>query len=168
MRNDILNPINIKYVAKTIKALIITVILLISDNSSLQAQVRPGMPRVRALLMERQLSEIKKNISIDKRDIPQFDEIYRNYITEIFRLNSLYEGLVPLETNMDQYSETQIEENFIKQTDKSKRLLLIREKYFYEFKTIIKPREIMKLYSIERQILRQAQQEMRERFDNRP
>ncbi|MDZ4058655.1 MAG: hypothetical protein U1D64_01290, partial [Bacteroidales bacterium] len=110
----------------------------------------------------------KKNISIDKRDIPQFDEIYRNYITEIFRLNSLYEGLVPLETNMDQYSETQIEENFIKQTDKSKRLLLIREKYFYELKTIIKPREIMKLYSIERQILRQAQQEMRERLDNRP
>ncbi|MDP3451325.1 MAG: hypothetical protein Q8R90_00095 [Bacteroidales bacterium] len=168
MRNDSLNPINIKYVAQTIKALIITVILLISANSSIQAQIRPGMPRVRALLMERQLSEIKKNISIDKRDIPQFDEIYRNYITEIFRLNSLYEGLVPLETNMDQYSETQIEENFIKQTDKSKRLLLIREKYFYEFKTIIKPREIMKLYSIERQILRQAQQEMRERLDNRP
>ncbi|PKP05526.1 MAG: hypothetical protein CVU10_11755 [Bacteroidetes bacterium HGW-Bacteroidetes-5] len=161
-------PLNIKFVAQTLKAVIFTAILLISANSSLQAQIRPGMPRVRALLMERQLSEIKKNISIDSRDIPKFDQIYRNYITEVFELNALYEGLVPLETNMDQYSDTQIEENFIKQTDKSKRLLLIREKYFYEFKTIIKPKEIMKLYSIERQVLRQAQQEMRDRVGNRP
>lgn len=142
--------------------------MTLSANTTMQAQIRPGMPRLRALLMERQLTEIKKSISIDSRDIPNFDLVYRNYITEIFELNGLYEGLVPLENNMDQFTDTQIEENFIKQTDKSKRLLLIREKYFYEFKSIIKPREIMKLYSIERQILRQAQQEMKERYNNRP
>ena len=141
---------------------------MISANTYLNAQTRPGMPRIRALLMERQLTEIKKNISIDSRDIPRFDQIYRNYIAEIFELNSLYEGLIPLEADMAQFNDAQIEENFIKQTDKSKRLLLVREKYFYEFKSIIKPREIMKLYSIERQILRQAQQEMKERYNNRP
>jgi hypothetical protein len=140
--------------------------MTLSANTIMQAQIRPGMPRLRALLMERQLTEIKKSISIDSRDIPNFDLVYRNYITEIFELNGLYEGLVPLENNMDQFTDTQIEENFIKQTDKSKRLLLIREKYFYEFKSLIKPREIMKLYSIERQILRQAQQEMKERYNN--
>ena len=141
---------------------------MISANTYLNARTRPGMPRIRALLMERQLTEIKKNISIDSRDIPRFDQIYRNYISEIFELNNLYEGLIPLEADMAQFNDTQIEENFIKQTDKSKRLLLVREKYFYEFKSIIKPREIMKLYLIERQILRQAQQEMKARYNNRP
>ncbi len=160
--------LNFNNVAQTTKAIVFTLLLMLSAGSSIQAQIRPGMPRIRVLLMERQLTEIKKNISIDSRDIPRFDQVYRNYITEIFELNSLYEGLVPLENNMDQFTDTQIEENFIKQTDKSKRLLLVREKYFYEFKSIIKPREIMKLYSIERQILRQAQQEMKERYGNRP
>lgn len=157
-----------KLPALPVKVVLMTALLMVMANVTLSAQIRPGMPRVRALLMERQLTEIKKNIAIDSRDIPKFDQVYRNYITEVFELNSLYEGLVPLENNMDQFTDTQIEENFIKQTDKSKRLLLIREKYFYEFKSIIKPREIMKLYSIERQILRQAQQEMKERYGNRP
>lgn len=146
----------------TFKVVLLAALIIV--NSILTAQIRPGMPRVRALLMERQLSEIKKNISIDSKDISMFDQIYRLYITEIFELNSRYEGLLPLESDFEQFSDTQIEENFIKQTDKSKRLLLLREKYFYEFKTIIKPKEIMKLYSIERQILRQAQQEIRNRM----
>ncbi|MHC1779399.1 MAG: hypothetical protein AB9922_04080 [Bacteroidales bacterium] len=166
MRTTYSNPIQLKSALSRFKAIIIILLMILSANTIMQAQIRPGMPRLRALLMERQLTEIKKSISIDSRDIPNFDLVYRNYITEIFELNGLYEGLVPLENNMDQFTDTQIEENFIKQTDKSKRLLLIREKYFYEFKSIIKPREIMKLYSIERQILRQAQQEMKERYNN--
>jgi hypothetical protein len=166
MRTTYSNPIQFKSALSRFKAIIIILLMTLSANTIMQAQIRPGMPRLRALLMERQLTEIKKSISIDSRDIPNFDLVYRNYITEIFELNGLYEGLVPLENNMDQFTDTQIEENFIKQTDKSKRLLLIREKYFYEFKSLIKPREIMKLYSIERQILRQAQQEMKERYNN--
>ncbi len=157
-----------KLPALPVKVVLMTALLMAMANVTLSAQIRPWMPRVRALLMERQLSEIKKNISIENKDITKFDLLYREYITELFELNSRYEGLVPLESDYEQYSDTQIEENFIKQTEKSKRLLLLREKYFYEFKTIIKPKEIMKLYSIERQILRQAQQEMRERYGNKP
>ena len=168
MRTTYSNPFQLKCALSRSSAIIIILLMTLSAGTIMQAQIRPGMPRIRALLMERQLTEIKKSISIDSRDIPRFDQVYRNYITEIFELNTLYEGLVPLENNMDQFNDTQIEENFIKQTDKSKRLLLIREKYFYEFKSLIKPREIMKLYSIERQILRQAQQEMKERYGNRP
>ncbi|MDP3437901.1 MAG: hypothetical protein Q8S04_11720 [Bacteroidales bacterium] len=157
-----------KLPALPVKVMLMIALLMVMANVTLSAQIRPGMPRVRALLMERQLSEVKKNISIENKDITKFDLLYRDYITELFELNSRYEGLFPLESDYEQYSDTQIEENFIKQTEKSKRLLLLREKYFYEFKTIIKPKEIMKLYSIERQILRQAQQEMKERYGNKP
>jgi len=68
---------------------------------------------------------------------------------------------------LEKFSDQEVEDIFIKQTDKSKRLLILREKYFYEFKRIMKPREIIQMYEIERDIMRKVQQEIRNRVNNR-
>ncbi len=141
--------------------------LLITAALKLEAQEIKNFPRVRMLLMETQLAEIKKNINIDNRNMQKFDQIYREYILEVSALNSTYKGLVPLEANLGNMSDPEIEDNFIRQTEKAKRLLIVREKYFYEFKTIMKPGEIIKMYRIEREIVRKVQQELKNRAKNR-
>lgn len=158
-----MNSFYLKITNNSDRIALLALFILFVSFITLTGQSRQGMPRVKILLMERQLSEIKKNIYIDSRDITRFDQLYREYIKELFDLNARYNGLVPLDSDFGQFTDNQTEEIFIMQTEKSKILLLIREKYFYEFKSIIKPKEIMKLYSIERQILRQVQQEMRNR-----
>lgn len=145
-----------------IKIIVIALALVVCNN--VYAQNQGGYPRVRSLLMERQLVEVKKIIVIENRDIPLFDNIYRRYINDLFELNAGYEGLVPLDSDLSGFTESQIEDIFIRQTEKSKRMLIIKEKYYYEFKNVLTPREIIKLYAVERQILRSVQQEMRDRM----
>lgn len=141
--------------------------LLMTSVAKLDAQEIKNFPRVRMLLMETQLAEIKKNINIDTRNMQKFDQIYRKYILEIYALNSAYKGVIPLEANLENMSDPEIEDNFVKQTEKAKRLLIVREKFFYEFKTIMKPGEIIKMFRIEREIVRKVQQEMKNRAKNR-
>lgn len=141
--------------------------LLMVSASRLDAQEIRNFPRVRMLLMETQLAEIKKNINIDSRNMQKFDKIYREYILEISALNFTYKGIIPLEANTENMSDPEIEDNFVRQTEKAKRLLIVREKYFYEFKTVMKPGEIIKMYRIEREIVRKVQQEIKNRARNR-
>jgi len=141
--------------------------LLMASVVKLDAQEIKNFPRVRMLLMETQLAEIKKNIVIDNRNIQKFDQIYRDYILEIAELNSRYKGLVSMEANLGNMSDPEIEDNFVRQTEKTKRLLIVREKYFYEFKMVMKPGEIIKMYRIEREIVKKVQQEMKNRAKTR-
>ncbi len=141
--------------------------LLMVSVVRIDAQEIRNFPRVRMLLMETQLAEIKKSINIDSRNMQKFDQIYREYILEISALNSTYKGLVPLEANPENMSDPEIEDNFLRQTEKAKRLLIVREKYFYEFKAVMRPGEIIKMYRIEREIVKKVQQEMKNRAKNR-
>jgi len=141
--------------------------LMIMTIVSMKAQEIQKFPRLKALLMETQLSEIKKSIVIDNKNISKFDQIYREYIFEVYDLNSKYQGPALFDSNLEKFSDQEVEDIFIKQTDKSKRLLILREKYFYEFKRIMKPREIIQMYEIERDIMRKVQQEIRNRVNNR-
>ena len=141
--------------------------LFMTSVAKLNAQEIKNFPRVRMLLMETQLAEIKKIINIDNRNMQKFDQIYRDYISEVSNLNSTYKGLVPLEAKLENMSDPEIEDNFVRQTEKAKRLLIVREKYFYEFKSIMKPGEIIKMFRIEREIVRKVQQELKNRAKNK-
>lgn len=124
-------------------------------------------PRIRALLMETQLAEIKKKINIDSKNVQKFDQLYREYIKEVSELNSTNQVPQILDSNFEQLSDQELEDIFIKQTDKSKRLLILREKYFYEFKTVMKPRDIIQMYRLERDVVKKVQMEMKNRLNNR-
>jgi len=134
---------------------------------SIEAQDIKKFPRIRMLLMETQLTEMKKNIVIDNNNVSKFDQIYRKYIMELSDLNLRNQGPALLDSSLDQISDGEVEDIFIKQTDRSKRLLILREKYFYEFKSVMKPKDIILMYKIEREITRKVQQELRKRENNR-
>ncbi len=151
---------------KTKRYIMASLILLIMGLPIVSlAQGIKKYPRMQMLLMEAQLAEIKRNIIIDDRDIPEFERIYRDYIAEITDLNMGNKRPPLVDMSLEGLSDREIEEVFIRQNERAKRQLIIREKYFYEFKKVIPPREIVKLYRIEREIAKKAQNEIRKRFD---
>lgn len=149
--------------SKYIKTLVVSMIILLPIVGFSQGIKK--YPRMQMLLMEAQLAEIKRNIIIEDRDIPEFERIYRDYIAEITDLNMGNKRPPLVDMSLEGLSDREIEEVFIRQNERAKRQLIIREKYFYEFKKVIPPREIVKLYRIERDIAKKAQNEIRKRFD---
>lgn len=133
-------------------------------TESIFGQQGRNSPGVRAILLERQLDEVKKKISLNEKDVPEFERIYKNYIKEISAINNQERIPALSEINLTNLSDNEIEIIFFKQSERAKSLLIIREKYFKEFRKVIKPRDIVTIYRIEREVVTRAQQEMRRRM----
>lgn len=67
------------------------------------------------------------------------------------------------EREIEDIENEKIEQAFIRQTDRSVNLLLLRKEFFYEFKRVISPRDIVELYRLEREMGRKFQNELRRR-----
>jgi hypothetical protein len=144
-----------------IKYLALLAVLLYA--SLMNAQQRPEFPRVKNLLLERQLEIVKGRVNIDERDVPEFEMIYRNYIKDISAINKDNRTLPLTEINLDRFTDNEVEEIFFKQSLRAKELLEVREKYFTEFRKVLKAKDVITLFKVEREILGRAQMEMKRR-----
>ncbi len=139
-----------------------TFILLIAFTSS-DAQQSSSFPRVRAVLLKSQLDEVKRRVHIDEKNIAAFDKIYESYINEISLINN--NNIIPslYTIKLDKYSDNEIEAIFMQQSEKARKLLAIREKYFWIFRSILSSKDVVRVFLVEREVIDQAQQEIRRR-----
>ena len=66
----------------------------------------------------------------------------------------------------DSLTDEQAERLFFSQMEKAKNIIILREKYFREFRTVLSPKEIMQFHRIEKEVNRKMMQNIRQRFNN--
>lgn len=145
------------------------IIVVVSCFSQIYAQQGQGrnFPRVRVLLLKNQLDEVKRRINLEEKNSERFDKLYESYINEISLANS--ETRLPAlnDMDLDKYSDKQIEAIFMKQSERARKLLSIRDKYYFLFRSFLSPKEIIIMYRVEKEVVNSALQEIHRREKNK-
>ena len=72
-----------------------------------------------------------------------------------------------MKINSDSISGEQAEQMILHQMESARKIISIREKYYKEFKTVLTPQQILKLYQTEAEIRNKVTEEMKRRRLNR-
>lgn len=138
---------------------------MIFSMSYLSAQEMRGMPKVRALLMENQMNEIKKRVSIDPENVGRFEKIYNNYVNELAEINRTTRTQPLNDKNLQLMSDGDVEKAFMMQSLRAQKLLLLREKYFHQFRSVLSAKDVVIIFKMEREVVDRAHMEMKRRVD---
>jgi len=145
---------------KKISALLLFLLLLINVNAKSQAEAR--FPLMRERIMQAKLREIKYRLNIDQKTFDNFRPIYLKYNQELSGIDFFKLGRL-MKINSDSISAEQAEQMITKQIESARKILSIREKYYKEFKTVLSPQQILKLYQTEAEIRNKVMAELKRR-----
>lgn len=115
--------------------------------------------------MEMRTAFIAQQLMLDDATTAKFSALYKRYLTELqscrFKRNETFgaEGRV----SRDQMTDAQIEKSIEARFATARRVLDIREKYYREFKKILNPRQIQKMYRAEKSVQKKVRKEMERR-----
>jgi len=150
------------------KKLSSTIILIITMLVSLHmnSQNTQRLPALRDRIAQAKLQEIKKNLNLDQATFSQFRPIFLKYEREKTRID--FKNKVRLmKVNADSLSYEEADQLISNQFKKAKRLVFIREKYYQEFRKILTPQQLIKLYQTEAGIVEKVTAERMKRIKNR-
>jgi len=144
--------------------LIFVFTLLVSLNAESQNPER--FPMLRERMVQAKLREIKLSLKLDQATFDQFRPIYLKYEREISGVN--FRNLARLtKVNADSLSTEEADQLIVNQLESAQKLISIREKYYKEFRIVITPQQIIKLYQTEAELRKKVMQEMKRRMMNR-
>lgn len=144
--------------------LLFVFILFFSLNT--QSQNTDRFPKLHERIAQAKLREIKLNLKLDQVTYEQFRPVYLKYEHEISGMN--FRELARLtKVNADSLSSEEADQLIVNQLESAKSLIAIREKYYKEFKTVITPQQIIKLYQTEAELRKKVMQELERRIMSR-
>lgn len=147
-----------------IKLQLILVFLLIGFASG--AQNGDRFPRLRERIAQAKLREIGVSLKLDQKTLDRFRPIYLNYEREITAVNFRKIGKL-MRVDADSLSAEEADRLIVEQLKAAKSMVEIREKYYYEFKKVLQPQQVIKLYQTEAEIRKKVMQEIRKRMNTR-
>lgn len=130
------------------------------------AQNGDRFPRLRERIAQAKLREIGTSLKLDQRTFDRFRPIYLNYEREITAVDFRKIGKL-MRVEADSLSPEEANRLIVDQLKAAKSMVEIREKYYYEFKKVLQPQQIIKLYQTEAEIRKKVMQEVRKRMINR-
>ena len=133
---------------------------------SAQAQDFSRNPQLQQRIIQAKLFEIKNALALSDATAKELAPIYRRYELEKSEVQFPNQGRL-LRTNPDSLSTEEADKLITAQLDNSIRLSTIRKKYYSEFRTVLTPQQIIKLFKSEAQLNKKVMQELRRRFNNR-
>ncbi|MBW8325612.1 MAG: hypothetical protein K0M50_12680 [Prolixibacteraceae bacterium] len=150
---------------KTIlSTLLLVFTLCISFSAELQNSDR--FPRLRERIVQAKLREIRLELNLDQATFDRFRPVYLRYEREGSVID--FKDLARLmKVDADSLSSEEADRLIISQLETSKKLIHIREKYYKEFRTVITPQQIIKLYQTEAELRKKVLQEMKRRMMSR-
>lgn len=150
---------------KTILSILLFAItLLVSLN--VESQNPDRFPKLRERITQAKLRELKANLKLDQVRFDQFQPIYLKYDREISGVN--FRNLARFtKVDADSLSTEEADQLIVNQLEAAKKLIFIREKYSKEFRTVLAPQQIIKLYQTEAELRKKVMQEMKRRMMNR-
>ncbi|MEJ8801865.1 hypothetical protein [Pontibacter sp. H249] len=131
-----------------------------------QAQDLSRNPKLQERISQAKLVEISKALVLSEDKMKALTPIYKRYETEKNEITFPRQGRL-LRTNPDSLSAEEADKLITAQLDNAIKISTIRRKYYNEFKTVLTPQQVFKLYKSEAQLNRKVMQELRRRLRNR-
>ena len=148
------------------KLSILLMFILLMTGIPAKSQNGARFPLLRERILQAKLREIKLKLNVDPGTFEKFRPIYRKYNQEISEIDIFKLGRM-MKINSDSISAEQAEQMILNQMESAKKIISIREKYYKEFKTVLTPQQILKLYQTEAEIRNKVTEEMKRRRLNR-
>ncbi len=144
--------------------LLLVLTLCISFNAESQNPDR--FPRLRERIAQAKLREVRLQLNLDQATFDRFRPVYLRYEREGSGID-LKDLARLMKVDADSLSSEEADRLIISQLETSKKLIHIREKYYKEFRTVITPQQIIKLYQTEAELRKKVLQEMKRRMMSR-
>lgn len=150
---------------KTIfSSLLYVFILFFSLNA--QSQNPDRFPLLRERMAQAKMREIRLQLKLDQPTFEKFRPIYMKYEREVSGID--FRNLARLmKVDADSLSSEEADHLIVNQMETAHKLISIREKYYKEFRTILTPQQIIKLYQTEAELRKKVLQEMKRRMMSR-
>ena len=147
-----------------LSTLLFVLTLLVSLTAESQNPER--FPLLRERMVQAKLREIKLNLKLDQARFEEFRPIYLKYEREVSGVN--FRNLAKLtKVDADSLSNEAADQLIVNQLEAAKKLIFIREKYYKEFRSVLSPQQIIRLYQTEAELRKKVMQELRRRMMNR-
>ncbi|MCE5347531.1 MAG: hypothetical protein LLG13_14775 [Bacteroidales bacterium] len=144
----------------------IFLLVLVALSVTAQSQNQKRYPQLRERILIAKMQEIKRSLDLDQATVNRLSPIYRQYEKEIEGIKIRGQERLMI-INSDSLTAEEAESLVLTQLQNAKKLLDIREEYYYKFKTVLSPQQIIKLYQTEAEIRRKVMQELHRRFGGR-
>lgn len=129
---------------------------------SLQSQNNPRF-RIHDRIVTAKLREIKAKLKLDQATYGQFYPLYLKYDKELSDIDFRKPGRF-LKVDADSLSTEEADQLIVNQLEIAKLLISIREKYYKEFKSVLSPQQIIKLYQTEAELRKKVIVELKKRI----
>jgi hypothetical protein len=150
------------------KNIISTILILLTLLISLEtnAQTPVWRPKLQERIVQAKLMEIKLQLKLDEAAYQKFRPIYLKYEWAISGID--FRKLARLmKANPDSLSTDEADQLVSDQLQSAKKLIEIREKYYKEFRTVLSPQQIIRLYQTEAEMRKKVMNEMKRRMISR-
>ena len=129
---------------------------------SAQNQVNKGkkMNRTPEQFMERQTHQMVKTLMLDDAVTAKFVPVYQNYLKELRECRMMNRKQTPARQKVEKpgvkpeskplLTDAEVEQHIKGRFAQSRKILDVREKYYNEFRKILSPKQIMKIYQTEK------------------
>lgn len=148
---------------KIITSLIFVSIILAGLNGRSQNISR--YPYLMERIARAKLNEIQLKFKLDAATFDHFRPIYMKYEEEISGID--FRKMAKLmKVNPDSLSASDAELLINDQLESAKKIISLREKYYKEFRKVLSPQQILKLYQIEAELRKEITEEIKNRRAN--
>ncbi len=147
---------------RTIKTLSVLLLILLSVQISWSQQDGQFGANLRQRFMQIKLREMKRQLNLSQERFEQFRPIYISYEKEKQQsTKAILRNARAM--NPDSLSNEEAERLIRKQNENARHLIDLREKYYNDFRKVLSPQEILKMYKTELEIQRKVTQELKRR-----
>lgn len=147
----------------SLSTILFVLTLLVSLN--LKSQNPDRLPVLRERIAQAKLREIRLSLKLNQATFFQFRPIYLKYEREIARIDFKNQARL-MKVDADSLSSEEADQLIAYQLKSAKKLILIREKYYNEFRTVLTPQQIIKLYQSEAELRKKVMAERKSRLKN--
>lgn len=147
------------------KNLIPTLLLIFILFSSLHgvSQNSDRFPLLHKRIMQAKLREIKLKLNLDQSTFDKFSPVYIKYEQEIYEIDFGATAEM-MKVNPDSLSVDEADKLILSQLQTGRKLIDIRENYYKQFRAIITPQQIIKLYHSEAELRKKVINELKRRM----
>ncbi|MEI6139248.1 MAG: hypothetical protein WCP85_08285 [Mariniphaga sp.] len=143
--------------------LFLFLVFTIFSSVNSQSQNLANFPMLNKRVIDAKLREIRISLQLDQATFDHFRPVYEKYESEVSeidfkKLNKL------LKVDAESLTSDEADRLILHQIEIAKRMLEVREKYYKEFKTVLSPQQIIKLYQTEAELRIKVMQELKNRI----
>lgn len=133
---------------------------LLSEVSWAQGLNR--FPVLRERIAQAKLKEVSKSLNLDQTTFKAFKPVYLAYEQEVADAD-LTKLARLIKIDVDSLNEQEADKMIRNQLETARKLIDLREKYYYQFRKMLTPKQIIRIYQTEAEIRRKVMQELRAR-----